>query len=145
MNNAKVKDIMEKNPELIAPDATLEEACRKMKDVDCGALPVGSEEKLEGIITDRDIIVRAIAMGVDPAIAMVADYMTPDVYDCREDDSLADAADLMNRHNVSRLIVRKEAGALCGILTFGHALRSKKAGDEDVTEMMYCAVGRKAA
>lgn len=144
MNSKNVSEVMEPGPEIIAPDQTLEQACRKMKDINCGILPVGSKEHLEGVITDRDIIVRAIADGVDPAIAIVKDYMTPGVHCCKESHTLKEAGEMMSSNNVSRLIVEDDAGAITGILSFGHALRSD-AGKEDVSEMMFCAVRGAAA
>src|ERR1043166_5712914 len=99
MNATKVKDVMEPRPEIINPNVPLQRVCQRMKEVNCGVLPVGSGGGLEGIITDRDIIVRAFAPGVDPALALVRDYMTDEVYFCKEDDTLTDAAKIMNEHN----------------------------------------------
>ncbi len=144
MKNTPVKEIMSPRPKFIAPDATLYEACIRMKDVGCGVLPVGSDNDPEGIITDRDIIVRALAAGVDPAIAMVKDYMSPTVHACKEDDDLQSAAKLMNTKGVSRLVVRDKDNNVSGILSFGHLLRSK-ADNETVAEVVCCAVGRKKA
>ncbi len=135
---------MVSRPEIISPDSTLEEACIRMKDVDCGALPVGSYDGVEGVITDRDIVVRAIAAGVDPAIALVRDYMTSQVHTCTETSTLQDAAALMHKHNVSRLLIKNEAGVVTGILSFGHILRGK-ADDQTVTDVVCHAVGRKTA
>jgi CBS domain-containing protein len=144
MNITKVKDVMEPRPEIVNPNAPLQRVCQKMKEVDCGVLPVGSGDELEGIITDRDIVVRAIAQGVDPALALVRDYMTDEVYFCKENDTITDAAKIMNEHNVGRLVVRNDNDQVTGVLSFGHALRSQVA-DEEATEMMCCAVGRKTA
>ncbi len=144
MSKTKLKDIMEQNPEMISPDATLLEAAQKMKEINCGVLPVGMTEQAEGIITDRDIVIRAIANGDDPAIAIVRDYMTSDLYTCREDDTLKDAAAAMKKHNVSRLVVCNNDKRITGILSFGHALRSD-ADDREVADMVHLATGRKAA
>ena len=94
----KVGELMAPHPTLIAPDATLQQAAKRMEAVDCGALPVGTENKLVGIITDRDIVIRAIARGKIPAHEKVAGYMTPAVYTCRENDTLEDAAKKINVH-----------------------------------------------
>ena len=91
-NVTKVKEVMTPNPVLIDPNATLEQAAKKMETIDCGALPVGTENELSGIITDRDIVVRALARGKNPATETVGSVMTREVYDCSEDDSLDDAA-----------------------------------------------------
>ena len=71
-----VKDLMWSEPPMVSPDATLKEAAAKMTEVDCGVLPVGTGSKVEGIITDRDIVVRAISKGKDPSRERASDFMT---------------------------------------------------------------------
>ncbi|MBN8531281.1 MAG: CBS domain-containing protein, partial [Alphaproteobacteria bacterium] len=88
----KVKELMTKDPVIVPASTTLQEAGRKMKSLECGVLPVGSWDKPEGIITDRDIVIRAVADGVDVTSAEVRDYMTSEVYYCQEDDTLENAA-----------------------------------------------------
>ena len=145
MKNTTVKDVMEKNPEIISPDTTLLEACNKMKELDCGSLPVGSEDKPQGMITDRDIVVRAICNGADPATSTVRDFMTTTLCSCNEDDTLIEAAEAMNKYNVSRITVKDESGHITGILSFGHILRSSAADNEEIAETVYRATGRKKA
>lgn len=145
MPQTTLKDIMERHPEMISGDATLLEAAQKMKQLDCGVLPVGIADQAEGIITDRDIVVRAVANGDDPAIAIVRDYMTSELHTCREEDTLKDAAEAMKQNNVSRLVVCDADDRVTGILTFGHVLRSSEANDREVVDMVCSATGRKAA
>ncbi|MCB9983702.1 MAG: CBS domain-containing protein [Rhodospirillales bacterium] len=114
----------------VSADDSLTVAAQKMKETDCGVLPVGKGNDLQGMITDRDIVIRAIAEGKDPAKEKVADYMTDKVYACNEDDFLEDAADKMRGHNVSRLIVRNHEGKVTGILSFGNILRKNADADE---------------
>lgn len=140
----KVKELMTKDPIIVSTETTLQEAARKMKSLECGVLPVGSWEQPEGIITDRDIVIRAVADGVDITMAQVSDYMTRDVYYCREDDTLEAAGEQMRLHQVSRLMVKNQTGRACGIITFGCILR----GDDSIKEIgkvVECAVGKKAA
>lgn len=120
----KVKELMVEHPEMISPSATLQQAAKKMESVNCGALPVGTENKLKGIITDRDIVIRALAHGKNPATEKVSSYMTEEVYACNENDTLEDAAEKMHQHKVSRLVVRNREGKVTGILSFGGILRS---------------------
>lgn len=143
MHNTKVKDLMTSDPILITSESSLKEAAAKMKDVDCGVLPVGTKDKVEGIITDRDIVIRAIAKGKDPAKEKVKDYMTAKVYACNEDDYLEDAADKMREHKVSRLIVRNKQGKVAGILSFGGILRKNADADEVANVVKHAT--RKAA
>lgn len=124
MASKQVKELMESHLELISPDATLTEAAQKMKEVDCGFLPVGGDNAPEGVITDRDIVIRAIAAGKDPTKTKVRDCMTPDVCACQETDTLEDAAGMMNENNVSRLVVMDVDDNICGVLTFGRMIRS---------------------
>lgn len=144
MQQTKVKDVMTPNPVLISPDSSLREAAQKMEAVGCGVLPVGSDNQPEGIITDRDIVIRAVARGKDVSSEKVRDYMTSDVCFCEEGHTLEEAAELMNRNQVNRLMVKGEAGDMSGILTFGCILR-KDADREEVSNIVECALGRKAA
>jgi CBS domain-containing protein len=121
-----VRDLMEPDLILIDPEASLEDAALKMKDSGCGALPVGSEGIPEGIITDRDIVIRAVAEGKDPKTEKVRDYMTADLCTCDEADTLEDAARTMNDEAVGRLVVKDAEGNVCGILTFGHIIRTNR-------------------
>ncbi|MBI3440879.1 MAG: CBS domain-containing protein [Proteobacteria bacterium] len=114
---------MTHSPEMISPGATLQQAAQKMEAINCGALPVGTANKLKGIITDRDIVIRALAKGRNPATEKVANYMTDRVYACTENDTLEEAAEKMHRMQVSRLVVRDKEGKVSGILSFGESLR----------------------
>src|ERR1035437_8463518 len=101
MKNVTVKDLMVKNPVLISPDTTLQEAAAKMKSIDCGILPVGTKNKVMGMITDRDIVVRALSESLDPMEEKVGDHMTTKVLFCKETDTIKQAAALMKKHGVS--------------------------------------------
>jgi len=140
----QVKELMTENPIIIPANATLKQAAQKMKSIDCGVLPVGTWDKLEGIITDRDIVIRAVAEGIDAASAPARDYMTMDVFYCNEDDTLAQAAEQMRSHGVSRLAVKDRGGKTCGIITFGCIVRKHESLGE-IGEVVECAVGKKAA
>lgn len=141
MSISQVKDLMTEEPVFIAPDATLREAAIKMKAVNCGMLPVGMEDHVEGIITDRDIVIRALADGADPATTKVSRYMTREVFACNEKDSLTDAAEKMRMHKVSRLLVRNHAGHVTGVLSFGGMLR-RNAEASDVAGVIERATSR---
>jgi CBS domain-containing protein len=119
-----VKELMTSHPEMISPNATLLQAARKMEAVDCGALPVGTANNLKGIITDRDIVIRALAHGKNPTTEKVSGYMTENAYACNEQDSIEDASEKMRQYKVSRLIVQNKEGRVTGILSFGGILRN---------------------
>lgn len=141
----KVKDIMTADPVIISPTMSLRETSQKMKAIDCGILPVGTSwDRLEGVITDRDIVLRAVAENVDMKMAQVRDYMTKDVHYCNENDSVLDAAEQMRRNNVFRLVVKDSNDQPCGILTLGCILR-KSPDIREVGEVVGQIVGRRAA
>ncbi|MGE3771229.1 MAG: CBS domain-containing protein [Bdellovibrionales bacterium] len=139
-----VKDLMQANPVIVSPDATLQEAAAQMRSIDCGCLPVGTRDRVEGVITDRDIVLRAVASGTDPAAARVRDHMTPNVCFCSESDTPEHAAELMRDNGVSRLLVQDAAGRVCGILTFGRILR-EDGSVREIMKVIESAVGKKAA
>src|SRR5947209_10896530 len=101
----KVKEIMDPRVAVVHADTTVQEAAEKMKDLDVGPLPVCENDRLVGMVTDRDITVRAVAEGHDPWTDHVRDVMTPEVIFCFEDQDVAEAARLMKRKQVRRLLV----------------------------------------
>lgn len=113
----KIKDVMTKNPVFISPDSTIREAAQKMQEQDCGSLLVGENDRLTGMITDRDIVVRAVADGQDVNETLVEDVMTDDLVYCYEDQSLDEAADKMEDEQVRRLAVLNRDKRLVGIIT----------------------------
>ena len=136
MLDTNVKDVMTMHPIFVKPEATLQEAAKKMEDLDCRVLPVGKADNLERMITDRDIVIRAISKGKNPAKEKVGDFMSKQVYACREEDTLMEAADQMNVHHVNRLVVKDENGKVTGIVSFGCIIRKDSSADEilDVVE-----------
>jgi CBS domain-containing protein len=108
-------------PEVVSvpPETTLVDAAQTMKELDVGPLPVCDGERLLGMVTDRDIIVRAIAEGRDPRATEVRDVMTSEIVCCREDDDVGHAAKLMQDSQLRRLLVVNEEGRLVGIVSLG--------------------------
>jgi CBS domain-containing protein len=90
-----LREVMTPKVEVIHPDATLREAAQKMKSLDVGPVPVCDGDRLQGMLTDRDITVRATAEGRDPNTTRVREVMTPDVVYCFEDQEVQDAARMM--------------------------------------------------
>jgi CBS domain-containing protein len=112
-----VANAMTRRAETIRPEEPLEVAARKMRDVGVGALAVAEEGRIVGLITDRDIVVRAIAAGRDPLGADVRSAMTAQLVACRADEELVDAAARMEAAGVRRAVVLDEAGGLEGMLS----------------------------
>jgi CBS domain-containing protein len=142
MPNTPVKELMEERIIMVPPESTLYEAARKMQETGCGCLLVGVGNKPDGVITDRDIVVRALARGGDPALEKVADHMTSDLVTCAAADTLAQAAEAMREHSVSRMVVTDGDGHAVGILSFGRLLRNHD-DPEEVTQIVACATGHK--
>jgi CBS domain-containing protein len=124
----KLKDIITERVKVIAPDASLRDAARLMRDLDVGMIPVCDGERLVGTITDRDIAVRAVAAGRDPNQTLVRDAKTDDVIYCFEDQEVEEAARLMNERQVRRLPVLSREKRLVGIVSLGDlAVRTDQA------------------
>ncbi len=115
----RVGQVMTRHVEAIGPDATIHEAAEKMRALDVGPLPVVEGKRVVGMITDRDITVRLTAEGRDPVTARVRDAMTREVIGCKEDDDVAEAARLMEEHQIRRLLVLGRDQELLGILSLG--------------------------
>jgi CBS domain-containing protein len=108
---------MSRKPETVQPGDTLEAAARKMRECEVGILPVLEGGELRGVLTDRDIVVRAIAQGLDPASARVHQAMTDQAYCCWEDEPLAEARLKMEVRAVRRLVVLDTSGRLIGLIS----------------------------
>jgi CBS domain-containing protein len=115
----QIREIMTREPVVIGPDMVLKEAAETMRDLDSGVMPVGQNDRLVGMLTDRDITIRATAAGKDPNQTRVEEVMTPDVVYCFEDDDARDAALKMEEHQIRRLIVLNHDKRLVGILSLG--------------------------
>jgi len=124
----QVKEVMTRGVECVSPDATLQEAARKMKELDVGPLPICDNDRLAGMITDRDITVRAVAEGKDPRSTRVRDVMTPGVNYVFEDDDVSHAAGLMKEKQIRRLVVLNRDKRMVGIVSLGDL--AVESGDE---------------
>jgi CBS domain-containing protein len=126
----KVKELMTREPASVGPDSTLGEVATLMKQEDCGSIPVVRDGRLVGIVTDRDIVVRAIAAGRDPKATAVSAVMSADPVWVTPDDDVKEAERIMADRQIRRLPV-VEDGALAGILVLGQIARREK--DEERT------------
>ena len=112
----KVSEAMTRKVEIIDPDAPVGEAARRMRDDNVGALPVGENDRLIGIVTDRDIVVRGVADDRLGSTTAVRDVMSEHVYYCFDNDDLEQAAKIMAEHQVRRLPVLNQSKRLVGIV-----------------------------
>jgi CBS domain-containing protein len=126
----QVKEVMTRGVECVPPDCTLQEAAQKMKALDVGPLPICDNDRLAGMLTDRDITVRAVAEGLDPRTTRVRDVMTPEVVWCFDDQDVEEAARLMKEKQIRRLLVLNRDKRLVGIVSLGDL--AVETGDEQL-------------
>jgi CBS domain-containing protein len=110
-----VRDAMTENPRSISASASVVEAARLMREQDIGSLPITDDDKLVGMITDRDITTGVVAEGADPEATSVGDVSSRDPVSIEPDQDLEEAVQLMSRHQVRRLPV-VDSGRLVGIV-----------------------------
>jgi len=114
----KVSKCMIRDVELVSPTQTIRDAAQMMADLDAGALPVQQDDRLVGMITDRDIAVRAVAQGKSPETP-VRDVMSPEVLYCFDDQEIEDVSRNMGEVKVRRLPVVNRDKRLVGIISIG--------------------------
>lgn len=130
----QIKTLMTKNVEVISPDESLREAADRMSTFNIGMLPVCENDRLIGVITDRDIVIRAVAPGLDPAQTTTRRCMTENVLYCFEDSDVDEAARQMQEAGVRRLLVLNASKRLVGILSLRDL--SLQAGEELTGEVV---------
>lgn len=117
-------ECMSKNVELGKPDMTLQDAAKKMREGDFGLLPIAENDRLVGMLTDRDIAVRAVAEGKDPREAFVRDFMSHSVFYCYDDDTIENVLEKFSEQQIRRLPVLNRQKRLVGILSLGDVART---------------------
>src|SRR5262245_46557187 len=116
----KLKEIMTSNVEVIHPTDTLQTAAQKMRDRDIGFLPVCDGERLIGVLSDRDIIVRALADGLDSKTTLEQNLITSPAIYCFDDQSADEVAKLMHDNQIRRLVVlNRDNRRMVGVVSLG--------------------------
>ncbi len=118
----KVSEIMTRGVEIASPDDTIQQAASRMAELDAGVLPAGENDRLVGMLTDRDIAIRAVAQGKGPD-TKVREAMTPEVRYCFEDEDLDAVVRTMGDNKVRRLPVMSREKRLVGIVSLGDLSR----------------------
>ena len=126
---AKVSDVMSGRPRAVTPQTPLTEVAELMEAEDVGSIPVVEEDRLVGIVTDRDIVVRAIAKGKDPKGMPASAISSRELVTVHPDDDLSDALELMARHQVRRVAVTAEDERLVGVVSQADVAREAKEKD----------------
>lgn len=127
----QVKDVMTKDVEIISPNDSLKDAAEKMRTLNVGPLPVCDGDRLKGIITDRDIVVRAVSQGMDPNNTRVSQAMTDEHEYVYEDEDISQVARKMKDEQLRRILVVNRGKRLVGIVSLGdlaEAMSTEEAG-----------------
>ena len=138
-NKQKLREVMTRKVETVRPEDTLATCADKMRRLDVGTMPVCDGERVLGMITDRDITVRATADGLDPNRTQVEQVMSAEVTWCFEDETVADATRKMSDRQIRRLLVMSRDKRLVGVVSLGDlALETdaERAGDvlQDISQ-----------
>lgn len=115
----KVQDVMHKGTTWAAPDTSLEKLARLMRVLDIGAIPIGENDRLIGMVTDRDVCCRGMGKKRDPKLLTARDVMTRPIVYCRDDQKLEDAVAIMRKAKVRRLPVVNDRKRMVGLLSLG--------------------------
>jgi CBS domain-containing protein len=138
----ELKKVMTPEVERLPKDASIHQVAQKMRALDVGMIPVYDGDRLVGMVTDRDITLRVVAEGRDAAHTQAQAVMTPDVISCFEDQTVEEAAQVMEKHQIRRLIVLNRDKRLVGIVSLGDLAthrQSKKAAGEALSEISKAA------
>jgi CBS domain-containing protein len=138
----KVKDAMHKGVEWVSPETPVVEIAKRMRDQDIGSVPVGENDRLVGMVTDRDITCRAVANRKDLSKTYARDVMTKGIVYCSDHEELGDALRIMEQKKLRRLPVVNDKKRLVGILSIGDV--SHAATAELTGEMMAAVAGHHA-
>ena len=129
----KVKEVMHKGVDWVSPTTPVSELAKLMREHDIGSIPIGENDRLIGMVTDRDIVCKGLASNnFDAGGAMARDVMTEGIHCCREDDDLAKAMHHMEKLQLRRLPVINKSKRMVGIISLGDV--SQSASGDMLTE-----------
>ncbi len=120
----KVKDAMHKKAEWVGPETPVADVAKKMRELDVGSIPVGENDRLIGMVTDRDIICRAVANGKDCSKLTARDVMTKGIAFCRDSEEVNEALRIMKEKKIRRLPVIDDKKRMVGMLSVGDVSRA---------------------
>ena len=115
----KVRDARHEGVTWVEPNAAIADLARMMRDEDIGSIPVGENDRLVGMVTDRDIVCKGLANGKDVSGLTARDVMSGPIVYCRADEEVDDAVRIMEEHEIRRLPVINENKRMVGILSMG--------------------------
>lgn len=133
---ATVSDLMTRNPRSLRPTDAIVLAAQVMEELNVGVIPVCDGDKLVGMVTDRDIVVRGVAQSMDARTATLADVMSTHVRTAREDDDVEEILDTMGQNQIRRMPVVDAQDRLIGIVSLGDIASKGPDGDVDVANSL---------
>lgn len=119
----RISEVMTTDVEFIDPEASIKDAAEMMGELEVGALPAGSADRIEGVVTDRDILYRVVARGLDPTRVRVREVLSRPVVACPEDSTVQAAMDAMAANHIRRMPVQDTAGRVTGWITLADLSR----------------------
>jgi CBS domain-containing protein len=143
----QIKDVMSSDFKWMTPDTPISQIAQEMRDKDCGFMPIAENDKMIGMVTDRDITIRAVAEGKNPAETQARDVMSPQTYYCYDDQDVEEVCNNMGEIQVRRLPVVNRDKRLVGIVSMGDLAQSANQPNVGETEQQITAgvQGRKKA
>ena len=139
----KIKEVMSRDPYVCDPDTPISEIASWMRDLDVGMIPVCDGRKLRGMVTDRDIVIRAVAEEMELADTLAEDVMSAEVTYCFQDDDVEEASELMEKNQIRRLVVLDEDKMMVGIVSLGDI--ALKVDDDELTSETLEEISRPAS
>lgn len=132
----QVKEIMTTNPECAEPSTPLEDVAMMMADCDCGGIPVcePGTRRLVGFVTDRDIVLRTLAKGLDPLEMIASDAMSTNIHTVRPESDIDECVRTMENYKVRRVPVTDEQGQVVGIVSQADLIRRAIAMQPEIIE-----------
>ena len=115
----QIQQIMSKNVEYIGPETPIATAAQKMRDKDIGFIPVCDNDRIVGTLTDRDLVIRAIAQGRDCRNAQAREVMTQEVFYCYSDENVEHVGEVMRENEVRRMLILDRQKRLVGVVSLG--------------------------
>ena len=141
----QIKDVMTRDVKLVSPDTPVAVAARLMRQQDVGSLPVGADDRMVGMLTDRDIVLRAVADGKDCKSATAGEVMSKEILYCFDDQDIEEVARNMGEQQIRRLPVVDRDKRLVGIVSLGDlSARGDKECAGDALESISCAPSSEA-
>lgn len=139
----QIREIMTSDPICAEPSTSLQQIAKLMVDYDCGGIPIcqSGTRRLVGFVTDRDIVCRTLAKGLDPLEMVAQDAMTPQVHAVRHDASVDDCIQLMERFKIRRVPVTNQQGELVGIVSQADLVRRAVPKQPEIAEELEEALG----